>query len=316
MHTVPASPAPQRSPVAHLARRARRGFSLVEIITALTILGIIGVALTKLVLGQTRSFQHENAGRRARSTARSAMNIMITDLRMTQDIGGVDSVDAVNHRWVDVKVPIAFGIVCEVNATNAVLALVAVDSFQMASSKYGGWALRNKTTSQYTYQRAGASDTISTVAANACRVGLGVYADTARIGGRTGAVVQVTPAPPAGAAVGDAAFIFQHVRYQFAASQIYNGRVGLWRRIRGRANTDSLREELIAPFASTARFAYYTNPSQVHDTAAKTAPGSMDRIRGFQIYLPAESSDTVPGRTAPQRANTTTAVFFKNTRVQ
>ena len=306
----------QTSHRSNVSRRIRRGFSLVEIITALTILGIIGVALTKMVLSQTRSFQFENAGRRARSASRSAMNILITDLRMTQDIGGVDSVDATNHKWVDVKVPIAFGIVCRVNVSDVVLALVAVDSFQMASSKYGGWALRNKTSSLYTYQRAGATDTISSADPSNCHGAAGVYADTALIGGRTGAIVRVQPAPPAGTLVGDAAFVFQHVRYQFAASSIYNGRLGLWRRIRGRANTDSLREELIAPFASTARFAYFTSPSQYRDTAATTAPGSMDRIRGFQIYLPAESSDTVPGHTGPQRANSTTAVFFKNTRVQ
>ena len=116
--------------------------------------------------------------------------------------------------------------------------------------------------------------------------------------------------------VGDPAFVWQHVRYQFAASGIYSGRYGLWRRIRGRANTDSVKEELIAPFASTARFSYFTNPSAYNDTSVKTAPSNLNQIRGFQIYLPAESSDTVPGHTAPQRANTTTSVFFKNTRVQ
>ena len=296
-------------------RRSRRGFSLVEIITALTILGIIGVALTKLVLGQTRSFQFENSGRRARSAARSAMNIMITDLRMTQDIGGVDSVDAVNHRWVDVKVPVAFGIVCQVNGANAVIALVAVDSFQTVASKYGGYAVRSAS-SVYNYQHAGVSDTIQTVASTNCHTP-GIYADTAVISGRSGRVVRVTPAPPGGTAVGDPAFIWQHVRYQFATSTIYPGRLGLWRRIRGRANADSLKEELIAPFASSARFAYFlTAPTSYRDTAAKVAPGNVDKIRGFQIYLPAESSDTVPGRTGPQRANTTTAVFFKNTRIQ
>jgi hypothetical protein len=77
-----------------------------------------------------------------------------------------------------------------------------------------------------------------------------------------------------------------------------------------------LKEELIAPFSSTARFSYFVNPSNYRDTASKTAPTNLNTIRGFQIYLPAESSDTVPGHTAPQYANTTTAVFFKNTRVQ
>jgi prepilin-type N-terminal cleavage/methylation domain-containing protein len=297
------------------SRHVRRGFSLVEIITALTILSIIGVALTKMVLTQTRSFQFENSSRRARTASRSAMNIMTTDLRMMQDIGGLDSVDAVNHRWVDAKVPIAFGIICTVSGSGASIALVAVDSFQMVASKYGGYAVRNSTTGSYGYSHAGNGDTISVVNNNTCHAP-GIYADTAAISGRIGTTVSVTPGPPGGAAVGDPVFIWQHVRYQFDTSGIYRGRYGLYRRIRGRGNTDQVLEELIAPFSSSARFSYFTNPSAFNDTAVKTAPANLNQIRGFQIYLPAESSDTVPGHTAPQRANTTTAVFFKNTRIQ
>jgi prepilin-type N-terminal cleavage/methylation domain-containing protein len=77
---------------------SRRGFSLVEIITALTILAIIGGAMTKMLLAQTRGYQHDNGGRRSRTVARTAMNIMITDLRMTQDNGGVSYLDATDHR--------------------------------------------------------------------------------------------------------------------------------------------------------------------------------------------------------------------------
>ena len=70
--------------------------------------------MTKMMLSQTRGYQYDNGGRRSRTAARSAMNIMITDLRMTQDNGGVTSLDATNNRSVDVRVPIAFGVVCVV----------------------------------------------------------------------------------------------------------------------------------------------------------------------------------------------------------
>jgi hypothetical protein len=271
--------------------------------------------MTKMMLMQTRSFQYENAGRRARAVPRSAMNIMTTDLRMAQDYGGIDSVDVTNHRWVDVKVPIAFGVVCEVHASYLYAALVAVDSFQVASSKYGGYAVRNATTGLYDYSPASTSDTVKLADVSKCH-GNGYYADTATIGGRSGAVVQVYGTAPASSAVGIPMFVFQRVRYAFAPSGIYSGRYGLYRKISGRAYTDTLKEELIAPFASTARFAYFTNPSQYRDTASKSAPASVNQIRGLQIYLPGESSDTVPGHTGPQTAKTTTAVFFKNTRVQ
>ena len=105
--------------------RTRRGFSLVEIITALTILAILGVAMTKVMLSQTRGYQYDNGGRRSRTAARSAMNIMITDLRMTQDNGGVTYLDATNNRRVDVRVPIAFGVVCSTAGTSVIMAIAA-----------------------------------------------------------------------------------------------------------------------------------------------------------------------------------------------
>jgi prepilin-type N-terminal cleavage/methylation domain-containing protein len=299
---------------AHL--RVRRGFSLVEIITALVILAVIGTALTKMVLGQARSFQSDDASRRARTVARSATNIMTTDLRMAQDIGAIDSIDTAKNRWVDLKVPVAFGILCEVNAGNAVIGLVAVDSFQTTSSKYAGYAVRNSTSGTYAYSAAGNGDTVTTADVTRCQGTPKIFVDTVKVAGRAGRVVQVSPGPPAGAVVGSPAFIYQNVRYQFDTSGIYRGRYGLYRTIRGRGNTDKLQEELIAPFDSTAKFSYYTNPWTYRDTVTKTAPTNLNTIRGLQIYLPAQSSDTVPGMSAPRKAATRMAIFFKNTRVQ
>jgi prepilin-type N-terminal cleavage/methylation domain-containing protein len=297
--------------------KARRGFSLVELITALTILAIIGVALTKMTITQTRTFQYENAGRRARAASRGAMNVMLSDLRMAQDIGAIDSLDTVNNRWIDIRVPIVFGVVCKVSGGNAELALVPADSFQAVTAKYGGYAIRNKTTSQYGYSVASSSDNVTVLdASNTDCATAGYYADTMTVAGRKGTKVRVSPAPPAGTAVGDVAFIWQHVRYQFDTSGVYKGRYGLYRRVRGKADTDSTFEELIAPFSSSARFNYFTDPPAYHDTALKVAPANLNTIRGVQVFLPAESSDTIPGRTTPNRATTTTSIFFKNTRVQ
>ena len=296
--------------------RGRRGFTIVEIITALTIIAIIGLAMTKLVLGQARSFQFDNGGRRARAAARSAMNILITDLRMTQDNGGVSSVDATNHRRVTVRVPTVFGFVCELTGTGIVAALVATDSFQLATSKYGGYAVRDSTTGIYSYVAATTSDTISVAGAGRCHgAPANQYADTARIAGRQGGVYVMSPAPPGITAIGSAMFVWQTVSYEFKNSTIYPGRLGLYRTVLGRSGTDSTSDELIAPFASTARFSYYTmNPYATRDSAVTTPPANLNNIRGFRIFLPAQSSDTMPTRTTPQSATVSTAVFFKNTR--
>ena len=294
----------------------RRGFTILEIITSLLIISIIGLAMTRLIIGQTRSFQFENGARRARAAARGAMNILITDLRMTQDQGGVTYVDATNNRRVDVRVPVVFGFVCEITATSTVIALVPADSFQVASAKYGGYAVRDSLTGQYTYAAATSGDTIQPANANRCHAGPNIYADTATVAGRAGGVFIASPAPPAGTAIGAPVFVWQTVTYEFKTSGVYSGRFGLYRVVRGRANTDTLSEELMSPFSTSARFGYYTNPAATNDVPTTTAPGTLNTIRGFQIYLPAESSDTMPTRSSPQTTNLTTAVFFKNTRIQ
>jgi prepilin-type N-terminal cleavage/methylation domain-containing protein len=291
---------------------SRRGFSLVEIITALTILAIIGSAMTKMILSQTRGYQYDSGGRRSRTAARSAMNIMITDLRMTQDNGGVANIDGTNHRRVDVKVPLAFGVVCEVTASTVAMALTPVDSFQLASIRYGGYAVRNSTTGIYGYVDGG---TLTSADPSKCHSGgVAIYADTITMGGRQGAIVQVSGAPPGGTAVGSMAMIWQKVRYSFDSSKVFPGRAGLYRIVGDATAADT--NELIAPFSWTARFSYFTNPPQPKDTATNSAPADLNTVRGFKIYLAAEASDTVPGYTGPKKSPLTTAVFFKNTRNQ
>lgn len=300
-------------------RSAPRGFSIIEIIVALVIVGVLGTAVTKLILGQARSFQSDNGARRARSTSRSAMNILVTDLRMTQDVGGVSALDATNNQRVEVRVPLVFGIVCEVTASNVVIGLVSADSFQLATAKYGGYAVRSLTTGSYGYSAAGTGDTITSTGSGRCHSGgVSIFADTITAGGRPGRVVVASPGPPAGTVVGAPAFVWQTVVYEFKNSGMYPGSKGLYREIRGRGNSDVLTEELLAPFASTARFSYYSIPAQVRDAPDSVAPAvaMYDSLRGFRIVLPAQAPDTVPGRTGPQTATTTTAVFFKNTRVQ
>jgi prepilin-type N-terminal cleavage/methylation domain-containing protein len=292
--------------------RSRRGFSLVEIITALTILAIIGSAMTKILLSQTRGYQYDHGGRRSRTVARSAMNIMITDLRMTQDNGGVSYLDATNHQRVDVRVPVGFGVVCEVNGSDLVMALTPVDSFQLATIKYGGYAVRNSTTGVYSYVAGG---TMTSANVSKCHNGaVSIFADTITMGGRQGRVVQVSGAPPAGSTVGSMAMIWQTVSYVFAPSKIYTNRLGLYRILPDASPPDT--SELIAPFSSSARFSYFTNPPQASDVAATTAPSDLNTVRGLKILLAAEASDTVPGYKGPKKSPLTTAVFFKNTRIQ
>ena len=72
----------------------RSGFTLAEMVISLVIAAIIGASFTKLSVWQTRYYDHDANLRAARSVARSATNVMLSDLRMVQDSGGIDSAAA------------------------------------------------------------------------------------------------------------------------------------------------------------------------------------------------------------------------------
>jgi hypothetical protein len=213
---------------------------------------------------------------------------------------------------VDVKVPVAIGVVCEVTGSSVTMALTPVDSFQLSSIKYGGYAIRNATTGIYSYVSGG---TLSTGNTGTCHSGgVAIYADTITASGRSGSVVLLSGAPPGGTIVGDMGMIWQTVSYVFATSQAFPGRAGLYRIVKDATTADT--SELIAPFSWDARFSYYTNPPQANDAATTTAPADYNTVRGFKILLAAEASDTVPGYRGPKKSPLVTSVFFKNTRTQ
>jgi len=200
-------------------------------------------------------------------------------------------------------------VVCATSGTNVIMAIAPVDSFQYSTMRFGGYAVRDATTGIYSYVSGG---TIAAADVSNCHGAPKIYADTVTMGGRQGKVVQVTTtgALPAGTVAGSMAMIWQNVRYVFATSKIYSNRLGLYRITYTSAAADT--NELIAPFSTTARFNYYVSKG----TPTSTTPTNLNSIIGLQIYLAAEAADTVQGRTGPKKSPLTTAVFFKNTRLQ
>src|SRR3954464_5098566 len=91
--------------------KARRGFSLAELLVAVVLLGIVGGALTRLVVDQMRFFDNVTVKRGTRSAARNSMNVMLAELRMVMDSGGVTAI-AANNKSITVNVPYRFGMFC------------------------------------------------------------------------------------------------------------------------------------------------------------------------------------------------------------
>ncbi len=297
----------------HLTRR-RGGFTILEIIIALTIFSLIGVVLTKLLLGQSTNFARDVSSRKARSGARSAMNVMISDLRMAQDTLGVVTA---NDSTFTFKAPTVFGLICANTAASTIVVTVPADSFVVAQLKYGGYAVRNNVAPyNYTFISSGASGTKTAGLKTLCSaLAIPMRPDTVKQNGDTGYVYTLTPGNAAITSVGQPAFIYQTLTYRFRASTAYPGFRGLYRAVYG-ITSDSLVEEIMAPFTSAARFSYYiTSPTVAsRDSAMRTPPANVNTIRGVEVILASSASDTVKGSKRAAQSLQRTSIFFKNSR--
>jgi hypothetical protein len=87
------------------------------------------------------------------------------------------------------------------------------------------------------------------------------------------------------------------------------GKTGLFRTTRY-VNGSETSEELVAPFASTARYRFFVVGNNV--TAQDNPPADLSQIRGIELHLDGTSEVRAAGTSVEQHAPFTTAVFFKN----
>jgi len=118
--------------------------------------------------------------------------------------------------------------------------------------------------------------------------------------------VQLTPGA-AVAPVSSALFYSQRITYQFAASNAFTGKFGLYRQVGNRQP-----EEIMGPFDANARFRTYwagDDTSRTVITLSDTA-----RIKGLDIVLSGVSQRQAAGTSGPAKAKIVSSVFFKNVR--
>jgi prepilin-type N-terminal cleavage/methylation domain-containing protein len=284
--------------------RRRGGYSLPEVLVSVALLGVIGGALTKLVVSQMRFFDSVSAARSARSVARNSMNVVLSDLRMVQDSGGITAVGS-GGSSVTVSVPYRFGVYCATAGAISTVSMLPTDSATLAMSVYAGHAWRSRLTGRYTT----IPSTIAPITSATPTACTGLITSqgpikTVTIAGRVGQVLDITPAIPA-ITSGSPVFFYQTITYSFQASSMFPGKIGLWRTVAGGVN-----EELMGPFASSARFRFYVSGG---DTSLVVTP-DLWRIRGLDLVLTASSAHTPQGQTAPSESKMVTSVFFKNVR--
>lgn len=290
---------------------ARRGFTLVELLLSLVVTAIVGAALVRMVLGQAQFMDQQEAWRVARSVSRSGINRLMSDLRAVEAVGGVEAA-AIGGQDFTIRVPYAFGIMCRTAANLTTVSLLPVDATMFTAPGYSGFAWRNPA-GVYTYVPGNALPVIPGTTADctgALPAGFGITTLGSINGSPAGQVANLTHpaaflAPPAGPAVGSIVFLYRRVRYEFKNSGVLPGRMGLWRTVISSGDT----EELVAPFANTARVNFYV----LNNTPAQAAvPADLTTIRGLELVLDGMSERAPSGSAAPKTANVRTSVFFEN----
>lgn len=268
----------------------RSGISLVELLVAMTLLGFVGLSILRTFTSQARFADLQTKRLDARAVSRAPVNLLMSEARMVETGSGVVSASASS---VTLRVPVVMGLVCGNSGGATVLSLMPVDSAVFASASISGHAYRQES-GVYAYTEASVS---MSVGGDAVCAGESI---TTVDGGKK---VFVTPQMPAGA-VGSVAFLYQNVRYDFANSTAFTGRVGLWRT----QVTSGATEELASPFDAASRFRFYRADQDTVDTGVPT----LSEIRGIGLELVGASERARFGRTTPETSRMQTAVFFMN----
>lgn len=268
----------------------RQGFTLVELMIVMVISALVGTAIVRLFVSQAQFFDRQTQSRESRTVSRGALNILMSDLRMVETTGGVESatMDA-----LVVRVPYAFGVVCVSTLAATTISRLPLDESLYPNAIFGGYAWLDAN-GVYTYVPSIAAPTLG-ASANCTNASITTLAK--------GAVLELAPGT-AGAPVASPVFLYQTVTYEFRDSDVVPGRLALWRTAAGGAE-----EELIAPFDEGARFRFFVNNQA---TAQDAPPGAGEQLRGVELVLPGASERRAVGTQAYATTDLTTAVFFKN----
>src|SRR4051794_36827641 len=292
----------------------RRGVTLVELLLSLIVTAIVGAALIRMVLSQARFMDQQEAWRGARAVARGGVNRLISDLRVVEATGGLTAAAAGGQDFT-VRVPYAFGIICNMPALNsATVSLLPVDSAMYNAPGKSGFAIRADD-GTYTYYTSSVLSTVPAAgvpgnctappAPNALITTLPVFngSPAGQVVLLTATAVSFAPTPK----IGHIVFIYRRIRYEFKASVLVPGRTGLFRTPLDAPGAPS--EELATPFAATARVNFYV----LNNAAPQAAvPGTLSQTRGFELVLDGMSERTPGGSAGPKTANVRTSVFFEN----
>ncbi len=254
----------------------------------MAVVAILGTALVRILMGNSRFVNRQDAMMDARMTARAAMNVMAPELRMVSDSG----LETATAKSVVVRVPYGFGLTCQTSGGSVIASLIPTDSVMFATAVPDGMAWRDATGAyQFT---AGVTVSSSTDQA-ACD------ADSVRVlaGGQRIAIATTDTIPS-----GSIFYLYQRVTYQFSASVELAGRIGLWRQRGSGAN-----EELAWPFDTAAGFGFLVGTAL---DALAAPPADLTTVSGLELKLLGMSELVPQGDSVPRTFDLRTRLTFMN----
>lgn len=280
----------------HAAASRRPGFTLVEVMIALVITGVIGAAVTSVFLTQAQFYDRQEKVQSARGVSRAAMNILTSELRMVERVNGV--VEATPNRVV-LRVPYVMGVACGVSGSSLVVRYMPTDTLVLRrDTVFSGHAWLG-TDSVYNY-----IDNASIMPTLDSGAGVCTTASISNIPG--GGTLTVAMANANLVPVPTPVMLYQRVTYEFRNSAAVPGRRALWRK----TDRNGRDEELVAPFANTARFRFYVNDAP---TPVDSPPvtGSLNQLTGVQIIMDGLSERPNANGTH-MTVPLSTSIFFRN----
>lgn len=266
----------------------------------MAVLSIAGLGVARVMISQTRYFEHQKSAIQARSVPRGPLNRIVSDLRMVEATGGVVSA---SDSAVVVRAPYALGVTCTNVIGNTYASILPVDSAMYDSPGFTGFAYR-ETDGSYTYIESG-MPLLPLLDLNLCNIPIVSPVVMSLFGGQGLIVKMPLPLANPPLTLGTPVFLYRTIRYSFAPSATIAGSRGLYRTVVATGQT----EELSAPFQPGAKFRFFVLNSR---TPQAVPPVDLSTIRGIQLVLDGMSERIPSGATGKQKAPFTTAIYFKN----
>jgi prepilin-type N-terminal cleavage/methylation domain-containing protein len=277
----------------------RAGFTLAEVLIALVLTTIIGAAITSVFVTQAGFYDRQEKLNSARGVSRGAMNVLMSEMRMIEQVQGVDSATATR---IVLRVPYAMGVTCGLTLGSLAVRYAPTDTTFLNANVYSGYAWRD-TLGVYQYRDMPAQAPNLNSGGATCD---GVNVASIPSGGTLRVSADLVDTALGSVSPGLPVFLYMKVAYEFRNSAEFPGRTALWRR----TLRNGVDEELVAPFGPNARFRFYTDDS----TDAQDNPpaqAQLNRLTGIEIVMDGQSErPELDGSRAsvPLR----TAIFFKN----